>query len=461
TAGSSGDGSQASPPDLSNELATLNNKLIDAINHQAKLDDTLAATRADLDAARKKIHSLEAQGQNYSDMIAKGVLVKKADTEGERLRLLAKLEEEIRMKDAAEKGRKGIEQELESLTAALFEEANKMVAAARKDREAAERKNEQLRSQIKDMEVLLASHQEQLAELKTVMQQMSSDRDETETTANASTAPSTPALGNQDGFGKNFESLGLAPNHSAMEDVPAQPLSFPHLLHPVLRTDLQAYDDFHALLQISKTAPPSRASSGSYGSLNVMGLRNLAAQASSTSSAGNNPNSPSATPSSDGPLQLVSLKETPFYKRALVEDVEPTLRLETAPGLSWLARRTVVNSMTDGSLVVEPIPSAAKRYPFTCALCGESRKGDEYARTHRFRVSENESAQRYPLCTFCLARVRVTCDFVGFLRMVRDGHWRAVGEEGEKAAWEECVRLRERMFWTRIGGGVVPAFVQV
>ncbi len=32
--------------------------------------------------------------------------------------------------------------------------------------------------------------------------------------------------------------------------------------------------------------------------------------------------------------------------------------------------------------------------------------------------------------------------------------------ELEKAAWEESVRLRDRMFWARIGGGVVPAFVQ-
>jgi hypothetical protein len=43
--------------------------------------------------------------------------------------------------------------------------------------------------------------------------------------------------------------------------------------------------------------------------------------------------------------------------------------------------------------------------------------------------------------------------------MVKDGYWRTEGEEGEKAAWEESVRLRERMFWARIGGGVVPAFV--
>ena len=79
-----------------------------------------------------------------------------------------------------------------------------------------------------------------------------------------------------------------------------------------------------------------------------------------------------------------------------------------------------------------------------------------YLRNHRFRASETDSAQRYPLCKYCLGRVRSTCDFVGFLRMVKDGHWRADGEDSEKAAWEESVRLRDQMFWARIGGGVVP-----
>jgi hypothetical protein len=53
--------------------------------------------------------------------------------------------------------------------------------------------------------------------------------------------------------------------------------------------------------------------------------------------------------------------------------------------------------------------------------------------------------------------VRSTCDFLGFLRIVKDGYWRADDEDQEKAAWEESVRLREQMFWSRIGGGVVPA----
>jgi hypothetical protein len=149
----------------------------------------------------------------------------------------------------------------------------------------------------------------------------------------------------------------------------------------------------------------------------------------------------------------------------LTEDIEPTLRLDIAPGLSWLARRSVLASMTDGSLVVEPTPSTAtgrfgkviKPELYPCSLCGESRKDEEFLRTHRFRVSESDTTQvGYPLCKYCLGRVRSTCEFLGFLRIVKDGHWRADDEDAEKAAWEESVRLREQMFWSRIGGGVVP-----
>lgn len=360
-----------------------------------------------------------------------------------------------------------------------------MVAAARQDRESAERRNEQLRIQLKDTELLLVSHQEQLTELKTVMQQMSSERDDSELVTNASTTPSTPALQTHESMSKIFDSLHLAPNTPGRDVIsPAPPTSFTHLLHPILRTDLQAYDDFHSLLQTShKSSPTSRVTSASYGGLNVVGLGNATnrefSQISghqpsngSTSSLSINtyfpsptlPSTPASTNSSvssrDMPLSTSSLKETRFYKRALTEDIEPTLRLDTAPGLSWLARRTVINSMCEGSLVVEPMPLAARHFVFSCSLCGENKVSDEHTRTHRFRTSENENAQRYPLCPYCLNRVRASCDFLGFLRMVKDGHWRTDGAEAEALAWEECVRLRESMFWARIGGGVVPAFIR-
>lgn len=365
-----------------------------------------------------------------------------------------------------------------------------MVSAARKDarkeKEPLERRNEQLQARLNDSELLLASHQEQLAELKIAMQDMTVHRTDLDGSTNASTAPSTPALDNQDHMTKIFDALNLSPTTPGSDEItPAPPTSFTHLLQPVLRLDLQVYEDFHALLEMSrKSQPSSRVTSGNYGGLNGLGLGNLTNReqsqipdrmpsngSTSSLSASNihhssasTPNLPASTNSSfssrEAPASGTPLKETSFYKRALTEDIEPTLRLDLSPGLSWLARRTVINSMCEGKLIVEPTPPAARLYHPPCSLCGEQGRGDKQARAHRFRTSESESAQRYPLCKYCLTRVRATCDFLSFLRMIKDGYWRTDGAQAEAVAWEESVRLRERMFWSRIGGGVVPAFLR-
>lgn len=356
-----------------------------------------------------------------------------------------------------------------------------MVISAReealRDHETVQRKNDQLKAQLADTEILLKSHQEQLAELKHVMEQMNQERDEQ---AN-STAPSTPGNTKFDSKDEHTETSGGIQSGSGASDIaPSYPTSFTHLIQLVLRTDLAAFDDFTSLLRMSKAyAAGSRVSSGSYGSIGIgLGLGSHTNQSPSSAAPSNGSttsiNSPAtissspATPttpastvstgSANGVNIAMPLKETRFYKRALAEDIEPTLRLDTAPGLSWLARRTVLNAMCEGTLVVEPMPtsSTARVYVFACSLCGETRKDPTHVRTHRFRTSESDSAQRYPLCKYCLGRVRSSCDFLGFLRVLKDGHWRTDDEESERAAWEESVRLREQMFWSRIGGGVVP-----
>lgn len=465
-------------PDLSNEVATLSNKLINAINHQTNLDDTLSATRHELEASRERIRQLERENQEHADLVAKGILIKKSTADLEKAKLIASLSEEKRQRAEVEKEKKNIEQELENLTTALFEEANKMVITAREDaqkeQEIVQRRNDQLKAQLADTESLLKSHQEQLSELKQVMEQMTEERDD----QTNPTAPSTPGLSKFDSKDDGNDTDAV---HSASipEPVsPSYPTSFTHLLHTVLRTDLSAYDDFTSLLRMSKNVPVgSRVSSGSYGNIGLgLGLGGYSGSVThhaptngSTSSLstaatlGSSPATPTtpastvSTGSTNGPNSLTPLKETKFYKRSLAEDVEPTLRLDVAPGLSWLARRTVLNAVCEGTLVVEPMPASTKNYIFACSLCGETRKDAAHVRSHRFRTSESDNAQRYPLCKYCLGRVRSTCDFLGFLRILKDGHWRADDGESERAAWEESVRLREQMFWCRIGGGVVPA----
>lgn len=480
-------------PDLNAEVATLSNKLISAINHQATLDDTLAATRSELEKAREQIRTLQEKNATQREMLAGDVWVRKSVVEEEKKNLHARVAAEKSQREEVEKEKKRIELELENLTTALFEEANKMVISAkeeaRKDQDLLQKKNDQLKAQLADTEALLQSQQEQLAQLKDVMEQMALERNEQAAAALSATAPSSPGLSK---FDLKKDDASSPPDAANIADPvpepvsPTAPMSLTHLIQPVVRTDLASYEDFTTLARLSRRYSINRASSGSLAAgvqklgiglggstssrhISTGSTSSLSNAAATPAPANSSPQTPNATVSltTAGSAEPVtpppSLKETKFYKRVLVEDVEPTLRLDLAPGLSWLARRSVLNAMAEGTIVVEPIPSNSpyaafiKPQYYPCSLCGDNRKDERYLRTYRFRTSESDSAQRYPLCKYCLGRVRSTCDFLSFLRILRDGHWRTDSEDAEKAAWEESIRLREQMFWSRLGGGVIPA----
>ncbi len=181
-----------------------------------------------------------------------------------------------------------------------------------------------------------------------------------------------------------------------------------------------------------------------------------------TSKLANSPNLPGSFSPNPDPKGPVPLRETKFFKRLLVEDIEPTLRLDNSPTLSWLNRRSVVAALGDSTLIVEPIPEASiKLYgKYTpCAICGENRKQGENSRTHAMRVREGEGATKWCICTLCLEKVRGVGDLVAYIRMVREGVVKVGDKKDEEDAWEELVRLRERLFWARMAGGVVPAFL--
>lgn len=113
-------------PQLSNEVAALSNKLIHAINHQTDLEDSLNATRHELESAQERVRQLEPLVQEHKSLVANGILVRQIDVEAEILRLKTSLADERRQRVKAENDKVGIEQELETLTTALFEEANQV-----------------------------------------------------------------------------------------------------------------------------------------------------------------------------------------------------------------------------------------------------------------------------------------------------------------------------------------------
>jgi hypothetical protein len=113
-------------PDLNDEVATLSNKLINAINYQTNLDDTLSQTRQELEAAKERVRILERENLEHAHLVASGTLIKKALADSEKAGINANLAEEKRKRVLVEKEKKHIEQELENLSVALFEEANKV-----------------------------------------------------------------------------------------------------------------------------------------------------------------------------------------------------------------------------------------------------------------------------------------------------------------------------------------------
>ena len=113
-------------PDLSNEVAALSIKLIRAINNQTALDDTLAGTRQELEKVQNRLHVVELENERFRNDIAAGVLTKRSDVDQELSSLKAQLVDERVHRVQIEKDKKNMEQELENLTAALFEEANQV-----------------------------------------------------------------------------------------------------------------------------------------------------------------------------------------------------------------------------------------------------------------------------------------------------------------------------------------------
>ena len=445
-----------SPEQMAGEgLNELSTKLVEAVEKQADLEDTLAVTRHELEVQKQKVKQLEQVQKEYSDMVERGILVEKKDVEHETTELTRRLLEESKNRVQAENDKNKIEQELEMLTAKLFEEANNLVAAARRENKALEKRNDQLQNRLEDTETLLQSQQDQLSELKSVMQRMQE--------GDNLSSPATPNLGGK----PSRESLARVTELSPLQitnthidpdpalesakSIDASPFTF--FLHPRYRYDTPAYSDFKSFVRVLRGSLHPRQTPGSYpstvpGPSSAYFIANAIPGKDSPPPPSSSRNSSLSSPTT---TEKLPLKEWRFVKRSLTEDIDPTLRLDIAPGLSWIARRSVQSAILDGTLIIEPTPANSIMLTYACTLCGERRDGKEYIRSHRFCTNENPSNQRYPLCQYCLERMRVTCDFVGFLRAVRDGIWKVEGEEGEEKAWDESIRLRERMFWARFG----------
>ncbi|KAI1794421.1 hypothetical protein LXA43DRAFT_1080850 [Ganoderma leucocontextum] len=91
-------------------------------------------------------------------------------------------------------------------------------------------------------------------------------------------------------------------------------------------------------------------------------------------------------PASPQPPAMSTMTPLPFLARLIAEDSDTTVRLDLAPSLNWLSRRSVIGAIHGGHLTIEPIqfttlleelappniPASSHHTHVVCALCGMS-----------------------------------------------------------------------------------------
>ncbi len=398
---------------------------------------------------------LEQQISNLSVQLLQAI--EHSDSLEQRLSAARKqLATESAAREAAQQEALRLGAEMEDLSASLFTKASEMVKEARISEAKVLERNAHLLQIIKERDTLMENMTLQLSQLKDVLR---TTQDQAQ--VNPSGLTHTPTSSNT----TTSSSLTLVPKSQFM----------------VLRTDLDIFNEFCEM--IPNTIDINSDNIISY------------------------PNMP--------------LKEYKFMKRLIPTEVEPTLKLDTAPGLSWLAKRSLMSAIMEARVILEPLapvndlwlqhlqtafsenPSSPNIQPthldapkatiHPCTFCAETRSDILHLRLYILKLypktssssislsnsttpisdsrsnsplpSPQQHIQRaslssittdpitYPLCPYCLYRIRSVCHFISFLSSIQNRIWKC--DKRNKIdldkCWRECIKRREGMFWGRVG----------
>ncbi|KAF8521556.1 hypothetical protein BU17DRAFT_87737 [Hysterangium stoloniferum] len=93
---------------------------------------------------------------------------------------------------------------------------------------------------------------------------------------------------------------------------------------------------------------------------------------------------------------IATLLPLPFLTCLVAEDSDPTLRLDAAPALNWLTRRTVTAAIHTVQLTIEPLPANAILQTSSsdphCALCGKSASNGPTSWRPAFLKNQNQNS---------------------------------------------------------------------
>ncbi|KAI5278061.1 Guanine Nucleotide Exchange Factor For Rab-3A [Manis pentadactyla] len=383
-----------------------------SVREEAQGEEGPAATQLDVSRLRSSSMEIREKGSEFlkEELLKAQKELKLKDEECERL----------------SKVREQLEQELEELTASLFEEAHKMVreanmkqAASEKQLKEARGKIDMLQAEVTALKTLVITstpaspnrelHPQLLSPTKTGPRK---GHFRHKSTSSALCPAMCPAAGHTLTLDTEGKEPGLAPLLSLLLCV--VPSKAVHLT-------------YEPAWQLPPGEPPETPTSATSLSFSRQVDTTLFAEFQAWRE----------SPTLD--------KTSPFLERVYREDVGPCLDFTTQE-LSALVRAAV----EDNTLTIEPVASqtlptvkvAAVKCgsTSTCALSGLTR-----ACHHRIRLGDSKS--HYYISPSSRARITAVCNFFTYIRYIQQG---LVRQDAEPMFWE-ITRLRKEMSLAKLG----------
>ncbi|KAI5966772.1 SEC2 [Candida pseudojiufengensis] len=407
---------------LTEEIADLSTRLMTEVNKQVEQEETILNLRKTIQHLKDSNKTLISNDENYKLILPKYL----------------KLQDEFKQinikKEIAETENKKLSAEVEDLTASLFDEANTMVSNASRETHNFKIKNKKLYEEIDEKNIIISNLQDQLQDLKQMFIKIE-DQEKLKLYSNSNI--NTPIIEQENQFEKlNLSSPEKEQLHSKEND----------------NDDDNEINDKNEE-QLSRTIPndPTIPVAVDQEDLQLKQITNnlTTSQITSIRFDLNNYNKDFkgfiyTLIKPDFILDQTHLKSLNFYKNIWNNEIENFI--EYIPNLpqtsifnKWQKTKIFWSSLIDGRVKIEPIKGFnenLKNLNLTilnpefikisikepCGFCGEIRSNKyEYCRLYHYKIYEIDESLivSYPLCKFCLIKLRNLCEFFAKIRLLK------------------------------------------
>lgn len=375
---------------LTQEVTLLSTKLVNSVAKQLELEEKLLHLHKDNGQLKQQLRSIREIESKYNEIIPKY-------EEMQKQHVVLK-----EAKESAEAQNTKLQGEVEDLTASLFSEANEMVSNASREAYNFKVKNRKLYEEIDEKNTIIDNLQDQLKDLKLLFFKIE-DQQKLTFTGNG-----TPKL-------EQSSNLDINQNTGADDEPEDDSTKYNQQLESIIyspavraiRFDLVQYqNDFKAFIY-TIIKPEFH-------------------------------------------LDLNNLKTLKFFRTIWTEEIETSIPI--IPSLvnssfinRWQRGKNFWNLIVEGKAVIEPISGVNETFKLAykgdklnkdapvaikdpCSFCGQC-KNDilEHSRLYSLKLLNPDSSSTsetpevivsYPLCNYCLIKLRTICDFFAKLRLI-------------------------------------------